>query len=142
MAKGGKQAKFKEPSVDKKTKFTSDPDNMMKKHPSWGFSAIDNEKWCIKDSFNEVVDSLKDFERMTWAEISSAPKSGGATGSKSHFIVVNEICKEAQQRLQEMNLHYDTLYSLRLSGRKRVIGILENGILKIIWYDSNHSIWN
>lgn len=121
---------------------SNNPESYLTKSPSWAFYHIDCDKWCIhEDFFTKITDKLCSFEKMTWQEILSAPKSGyNSTGSKSHIISVEKLCREAQRRLEELHIHDDELLSLRLSGKERIFGILDMGVLRIIWYDPDHQI--
>lgn len=59
----------------------------------------------------------------------------------SHLIDVPQLISDAQKRLHEIAQDdVDQLYSLRLSGIKRVWGIKENNILWMLWWDPFHSI--
>ncbi|RKZ46349.1 MAG: hypothetical protein DRR00_24365, partial [Candidatus Parabeggiatoa sp. nov. 3] len=49
---------------------------------------------------------------------------------------------EVLKRLAEIHQDdIDELFSLRLSGKERLWGILDNHILKILWWDANHDVW-
>jgi hypothetical protein len=77
---------------------------------------------------------------MTWQEILSAT-GGRSHGNNSHNISVSELIKEARDRLAEINLDdVDELFSLRLEGKIRIWGMLDNDVLKILWYDPKHEI--
>ena len=59
----------------------------------------------------------------------------------SHFISIDKLCKDAQKRLEELHLDdVEELYSLRLTGTKRLFGIRVGASLEILWYDPDHSI--
>jgi len=54
----------------------------------------------------------------------------------NHFVPVDQLCKEARDRLAELRLdEVDGLTSLRLSGTERVWGIREYNVLMILWWD-------
>jgi hypothetical protein len=84
-----------------------------------------------------VRSRLSDFETMTWAEIL-------VEGKKFHHAVsVEQLCKEARDRLNHLfrgNIDVDELVSLRLSGKERVWGILDNGVLALLWWDPQHQV--
>ena len=93
------------------------------------------------DVLGQIHEKLKHFETMTWAEISKA--TGGRTvGNNSHFVSVDDITSEAQKRLKTLG-HKDVseIYSLRLTGRQRVWGIRAGRVLKVLWWDPNHEIY-
>lgn len=74
------------------------------------------------------------FETMTWSEILVQAKK------QNHSIKVTALCTEAQQRLMDLQLLVEDVVSLRLSGRERVYGYLENGVLVVLWWDPLHQI--
>ncbi len=52
--------------------------------------------------------------------------------------------KEAAKRLTGLNLDsYDVLYSLTITGKQRVWGIMieETDTFQLLWYDSQHEIY-
>src|SRR4051794_18801099 len=67
----------------------------------------------------EIIPRLKNYETMKWADL---PNTG------SHDIAVEDCCKDARDRLTTLGLEFDYLYSLRISGRKRILGIKEGAI--------------
>ena len=123
------------------------PNSYYGKAPIWSFRNLDNgyKKWGFihVENLNDVVISkLKNYEGMTWAEIMNA--SGGRShGNNSHFENVSALIPEAQQRWNELKLdEYDNIFSLRLTGEKRLYGILENGVFRIVWFDPKHEIYS
>lgn len=136
-----------QPIGDKAPKFGADPENSEKEKPCWQLGSMDFEgSWTWQkanhwDVLEQIHAKLKNFETMTWAEICRA--SGGRTaGNNSHFVSVDNIKKEAQQRLAALG-HKDVsdVFSLRLAGTQRVWGIRTGRILKVLWWDPNHEIY-
>lgn len=111
------------------------PDQMK---PLWSFSSIDlGSTWCwtnlTPEHIEEVLTRLKNFETMTWADI-KGPK-------ESHPVERYKLIKAAQDRLDEIGLDdLEELFSLRISGLHRVWGILDNHVLRIMWWDPNHEV--
>lgn len=69
---------------------------------------------------------------MKWSEI---------LNRNSHAVPISKICPEAQGRLKELKQDdVDELISLRLTGKKRVWGIRDQNILKILWWDPEHTV--
>lgn len=147
---GAKILKAGEPSVKESAKqkgravYVEDPEEYKTKTPAWAFSRCDTEKWALcgcKEIYDSVIKKLGDFEGLTWMEIMS--QSGGRShGTNSHFEDVGELIREAQKRLRELHLDdLDQVFSLRLSGTERIYGILNDRVLRIIWYDPNHEIY-
>jgi hypothetical protein len=83
-----------------------------------------------------VQTKLSDFESMTWNQILIEGKK------QHHSSEVYKLSKEAQKRLAEIQQDdVDSLISLSLAGKERVWGILEEGALKILWWDPNHKVY-
>lgn len=119
------------------------PESYLKKRPSWRFNRCDescNGKWCVKshNEFTEILSKLEVFEKMTWDEIN---KDSRNNNNKHHFIARDKWIKEAQKRADELKLFdYDQLFSFALDGKRRLWGILEDGVFTIVWYDPKHEI--
>jgi len=112
--------------------------NFDHERPAWRFQSIDNDGaygWANAGHdliANEIFPKLKDFESMTWQAIERAG---------SHFINISDITRNAQKRLEEIKQDdIDQVFSLRLNGTNRIIGIREAHILKILWWDPNHDV--
>ncbi len=81
-----------------------------------------------------VRERLSNFETMSWSEILVASKK------QNHSIGVQDLAKRAQDRLDEIGLTLDEVVSLRLSGKERVFGYLDNGVLVLLWWDPDHEV--
>jgi len=94
----------------------------------WGWNS---KRIDVEILVNTIHSHLMDFETMTWHEL----KNG------SHNVSVSDLCKDAQKRLEVINQNdIDELFSLRLTGKKRIWGIKDRNILKIIWWDPEHEV--
>lgn len=147
MAKSKKVVQKESVNGKKIPVATEDPNSYYKLTPTWSFKILDNgyKKWGfihVDDINATIISKLKVFEGMTWGEIMKA--SGGRRhGNNSHFENVSELIPEAQQRWGELKLdEYDSVFSLRLTGEQRLYGILEDGVLKIVWFDQTHEIYS
>lgn len=102
--------------------------SIIDKDGKWGWGRIDsNILW------DKIHSKLKSFESMTLHEITN--------NGDSHNIEVNQIVKDAQRRLEEIRqADVDELFSLRLSGKERIWGIVDRNIFKILWWDPKHEI--
>lgn len=125
----------------KRTAQIENPDNFLKKYPVWRFKRNDkiHDKWSIRHccNFNEdVMDKLQSFEGLTWYDIIN---TNGIDAH--HYVDASKLIKPAQQRLHELKIYDDQLFSLRLNGKTRLYGLLSDGIYSILWYDSNHEIY-
>jgi hypothetical protein len=86
-------------------------------------------------TIEKIRDRLKHFETMTWREILTEG------GKRNHLVKVGDLCKEAQQRLQVIRQDdLAELLSLGLTGRERIWGILDNGVVKLLWWDPEHLV--
>jgi hypothetical protein len=105
--------------------------------PVWRVGRTDfNGPWCPKRmaqaNLVDILEKLKLFENSTWPDI----ERGG-----SHFITVNRVIKEAQERLRILRLDdTDELFSLRLSGTERLWGLRYNDVFSLLWWDPDHEI--
>ncbi len=72
------------------------------------------------------------FETMHWPEI---------LNRNNHEVKIPDLCPEARKRLEEINQDdVEGLVSLRLNGRKRLWGIRQGNVLKILWWDPEHQV--
>jgi hypothetical protein len=108
---------------------------------SWHFSCIDTDgPWSFKniDSnmlWNQIVPKIKAFEGKSWTQIFQ-------TG-RDHPIEIAKIIPEAQMRFEKQfgALDADQLVSLHIDGLKRIWGLKEGSIFKVLWWDPNHDIY-
>lgn len=95
----------------------------------FGWHKLDRER------VNYILEKLGYFESLTWNEILIERKK------QNHAVPIDQICKEARQRLIEIGQDDITeLVSLRLSGKERVWGIRQLAILKLLWWDPEHQV--
>ncbi len=141
MAKKGKKARVSREPNSGKPKIAANPDGHDKQKVSWQFARADlqHDKWGWHLlSHQDFVDmflqgALPNLETQTWAELKS--------GKQHHSIEVQSLCKDAQRRLEELQLDdQDEVFSLRLSGQHRIFGFREGAALKILWNDPLHEI--
>jgi hypothetical protein len=108
--------------------------------PSWRvgrMEVIDPFGWHkIPADKHEIRGKLAGFEGQTWADIIMRSQNN------HHFMPVTKICEQAQERLNALRLEdTDALFSLRLSGPERIWGILDNGVLLVLWWDHFHVVY-
>lgn len=133
---------------EKRSKNIEKIEGYLRMHPIWAFRQCDqsHERWSLKNSesfYQDILEKLVSYEGMTWGEIQAA--SGGKSagnGTNNHFESIADMSKEAQKRAEELRLDVDQLFSLRLTGKKRLYGILDQGIYRVIWYDPEHEIYS
>ena len=134
--------KGKKPLSHRKPKGTKEPNqhpslDISKRHFEWSVDQIDFEgRWGwgkieIKFFIETILKKLKHYETMAWSEVE---------GSNSHFIPVNQIDKFAKDRLRNRHLFVEQLFSLRITGKKRVWGYREKKIFYLLWWDPEHQV--
>jgi hypothetical protein len=141
MAKSGKNAKAaKNPVIGKAPKTRGNPEDYLQLTPAWRISKLhfkDPYGWHVLtiDDARTIHQKLLHLESMTWQEIL-------VKGRKHyHLIEKTQLCSSAQAHLEEMAIDdIDELLSLRLSGTERIWGILDRGIVQLLWWDPNHEI--
>lgn len=133
-----KKAKAKyQPNQDKKPKSELSPESFYKEHPSWRIRSMEFVGpfgWHIVmgDKLDQIRKRLVSFETMSWDRI---------IGPENHFIRRNDLSEEARKRLEDLKQEdVDEVFSLRITGKERIFGILENGILRILWWDPEHQV--
>ncbi len=106
-------------------------------HPEFRAEQIDRAGpwgWDHFDSslIQEVFQKIFDCQKLTWQDL----RNNG-----SHFVDREGLCTDAQKRLIQLQKEdLDQLFSLRLTGRKRIWGIKEGNILWLLWWDPNHEV--
>lgn len=102
----------------------------------WQFGSMDSFKewnWDIQaGDWHFIIGKMRDFEKMKWSEIK---------GDRNHPIKKENICPEAQRRLEmTRNDDIEEVFSLALGSLPRLIGIRDRFIFKILWWDPEHLI--
>lgn len=113
----------------------------------WDFGAVDKNGYFRFDPKRNDFDSDDVFERLialgelTWGELKSATHDEGK--SAHHFLSGNGFSKEAKQRIQKLNLKgvTDSIFSLRISNKVRIIGIRKGERFIVKWYDPKHEFY-
>jgi hypothetical protein len=97
---------------------------------------VDPFGWHVVDAatLHEIRDKLRSFESMFLGELIGPKKN-------SHMVQVSQLCKDAQDRLAALHLDdLEQLLSLRLTGAKRVWGVLEHNVVTLLWWDPKHLV--
>jgi hypothetical protein len=81
-----------------------------------------------------LIQWLKNYESMTWAQIKQKPHN--------HFIEPSGIHKDARDRLLALG-KYETnsLFSMSVGGKPRIWGILQEHVMFTLWWDPDHEIY-
>lgn len=133
-------------SDKKKPAIIENPRSFYGKTPVWSFSRCDfeHDKWSVfvnQEKLPSLLLRLKTFEGQTWNEILS-DTSGRKCNTKNHSIPRTKLTKEAQKRIEEINLDdFDEIYSLSITGQHRLWGVIIDGTFCIVWYDLDHEIY-
>jgi hypothetical protein len=128
-----------EPDPQKSPRVASVP-SFHRMHPSWRVSTVqlvDPFGWheIDFDKLGQVKSKLASFESMTWAEILIDGKKN------NHSVDTWKLSREARDHLEEIwQGAPDELVSLRLSGRERIWGVLDAGVLILLWWDPEHAV--
>jgi hypothetical protein len=137
-----KQAKVKQqPSPQKQPKTAANPDDYYNRNPAWRIARMelaDIYGWQNLDAtkIQVIHTKLSGFESMTWREILLDSKK------QNHTVPVQNLCKSARDRLIILNLDdLDEITSLRLSGTERIWGVINQGIMELLWWDPNHEVY-
>lgn len=108
-------------------------------HWSWGPRSCLNEDWdALLHPF------LLEYSKKTWFQIGAEKTKGrgGARVQKHIDYSVNSICKEARDRLIELEKDdVDRIFRFRLSGKKRFYGINREHVFMVLWWDPEHNIY-
>lgn len=111
--------------------------NLADHHGKWGFNDIVfRDKWC-----SDIRPKLLEFEKLTWGELASQAKGRGS-GIKHHHVQVSCLTRSAQKRLRKDLLYddLDDIFSLRLTGKIRLYGIIIERVMNLVWFDPRHEI--
>lgn len=96
-----------------------------------------HERWSplVNGLLLDQVEHLHDFEKRTWRMLLND------SSKQNHLVSVQKLCKEAQGRLNSLKIYTDEIVQLRVGSTKRIFGIVEDGVVSIIWFDLNHEIY-
>lgn len=111
----------------------------------WDDEGWNSDKVTELRCFSEkIIGKLKEYETQTWSQVESA--SGGKSpghGNNNHFINgVNLPKKNRRVFIAKRYMDdYEEVFSLRLSGTERLIGIVDMAKFYVLWYDPDHSFF-
>ena len=105
----------------------------------WQFGSMDREgPFACPDEtaedWHEILEKLKGFDTQTWSEIKQC--------EQHHAVQVERMSDEARDRLSRITREDEAegLFSLRLTGRKRLWGIRDRHVFKVFWWDPEHRV--
>lgn len=84
--------------------------------------------------WSHVKQRIASVETMTWQELMQ--------GGDNHTLSASSLSREASRRLGELGQEdaSDTLFSMRVTGRMRIIGIRDRRYFRILWWDPAHGV--
>jgi hypothetical protein len=95
-------------------------------HTPFGWREIDEA------NASQVRGRLSNLESMKWKEF---------IGDQNHFIKIAALSKEARDHLIAIKQDdIDSVMSIRIVQKSRVVGIMEHNILKLLWWDPEHLV--
>lgn len=85
-----------------------------------------------------ILTKVIEYSQRTWQEIKSETHDNGK--GCHHFLDPAALSKEAQSRITKMNMGNDTdsIFSMRLSNKIRIIGIRRYEKFIVKWFDPEH----
>jgi hypothetical protein len=93
---------------------------------SWGHVSI-------QQVTNDIIPTLKNCETINWANVDGP---GG-----SHFVATSDLIKPAQERLEAIGQgDLDFLFSLRVTGARRLWGARDIATFRVFWWDPRHEV--
>lgn len=140
MAKGKPVARVK-PKQGKHPVTAADPAEAARRETvSWRFSIadFDGSDWGWHEvatiKAREIHTKLCGHETMTLAEFFTKPGT--------NKIPTERICKEARERLMDLNRDdIDELFELRLGATERVWGTMTGSVFNLLWWDPEHTVY-
>ena len=89
-------------------------------------SDINPDEWLV------ILSLMRSWETMTWIEIE---------GRRNHSISIQSLSDLARKRLLHIQLDdIDEVFSLHIDGKKRLFGIRDRNIFKVLWWDREHKV--
>lgn len=142
MAKNRKRPLKEQGPYSKKharvSSIAPNPDSFQRHPIRWSFSLLDMEgpfgwsAFSIQVLEEVLKPKLISFETMTWGEIE---------GRQNHAIPREQLSREAEKRLVEIKGEdIDEVFSLRIDGKKRVIGVRDKDVFMFLWWDPEHKV--
>lgn len=94
----------------------------------WSWTNVDGQK------LKEIRAFLANLETMEWNSLLHQ--------NRAHTVARWHLSKDAQKRLEAIGQDdTDDLVSLRKTGVERIWGIKDRDVLKLIWWDPDHTVY-
>jgi len=103
----------------------------------FGFVPSRKEMKC-----NDILEKIIHFSMKSWSEIMAERHN---SKSKHHFLSYESLSKEARERVAALHLDdhsdddkEDRIFSMRLDGKTRILGLRDGEKFIVKWFDPNH----
>lgn len=107
-----------------------------------GDFAFDLNKIEDDNNLKKIFEKMMMYSTMTWAEIKKQTHDSSGK-SKHHFLDADGMSPSARRRIEVMRFeeYSDSIFSFALENKLRIIGIRENNLFHVIWYDPGHNFY-
>lgn len=86
------------------------------------------------DCFYTISDKLKHLAIAGWSSVNQ-------NSAHHHEIQLHKLTRDAQKRLRQLTFDdLDGLFSLRLTGKKRIFGVRKDPYFYVVWWDPEHKV--
>ena len=144
MAKGRKQKPLPSPapkSIKHAFYLNAVPFKWSLQYCRWEHDGWQVDCKGVQYFVEHVVIKLQTFETQTWQEILNA--SGGKVegkGNNNHFISADKLPTEERKVFIGAGYmrNFEKVFSLRLSAKERLIGVVDMNVFRVLWYDAFH----
>lgn len=114
------------------------------KNVIWVFDKLDKDGEFAFDidgdgfRHRDFLDKMISYSNRKWSEIKR--DTHDKAKSKHHFLEIGTLSKAAKERIKKMELEEfsDAIFSFAFDNKLRVIGIRENELFHVVWYDPEH----
>lgn len=122
---------------DKRPIAGADVDKIYDQHPAWRISKLERGgpfgwRGVSAEKLLEICGKLAELEAVTWREILMTRKK------QNHHIAIEDLGPEARRALRRAFPDVDEVLSLHLTGKNRVLGVLQGSVMLIVWWDEGH----
>lgn len=128
-------------NLGKKRVVSSNPDvSAYDKFFRFRFDRVDlGSDWCLtaitKEEHRSLITAMAEIEAMKVSEL--IPHR-----CKREDVAASSPNPDAQRRArQQFPDDHDHIHSLRISGARRLWGLLYDNEFSVIWWDSGHEVW-
>lgn len=150
MSKSGREKRARQCAPKEQLKSLKDAYHLNDKYFKWTFKDChwNHSGWLackdLKFFAEHIIDKLQSYEQQTWQEILNA--SGGKAegkGNNSHFIIGSQLPRDEKSLFIKSGYmeKYEKVFSLRLTGKERLIGFVDLNVFHVLWFDAEHKIF-